>query len=79
MDKNIQSLSNQLYHIKHKLTDIEFYNLYNTLSLIAKKYEKPIVKKYIPPVVESETEEEEEYIEGSVASSISSSDSDFYY
>ena len=79
MDKNIQSLSNQLYHIKHKLTDIEFYNLYNTLSLIAKKYEKPIVKKYIPPVVESETEEEEEYIEDSVASSISSSDSDFYY
>ena len=79
MDKNIESLSNQLYNIKHKITDLEFYNLYNTLSLIVKKNKTHIVKKYIPPIVESDSEEEEEYIKSSVASSNSSEHSDFYY
>jgi len=35
MDRQIQSLSNQIYNIKHKITDLEYYNLYQTLKLIA--------------------------------------------
>ena len=36
MDNQIQSLSNQIYNIKRKITDLEYYNLMETLSLIAK-------------------------------------------
>tara|TARA_R100001591_G_scaffold100829_1_gene107383 strand:+ start:322 stop:579 length:258 start_codon:yes stop_codon:yes gene_type:complete len=36
MDNQIQSLSNQIYNIKRKITDLEYYNLMETLSVIAK-------------------------------------------
>ena len=36
MNSQIQSLSNQIYNIKTKITDLEYYNLMETLTLLAK-------------------------------------------
>ena len=36
MEAQLQSLSNQIYHIKHKITDLQFYNLMQTLQLLHK-------------------------------------------
>lgn len=35
MNNQIHSLSNQLFNIKHKITDLEYYNLMETLTLLA--------------------------------------------
>lgn len=36
MEQQLHSLSNQIYHIKGKITDLEFYNLMQTLQLLHK-------------------------------------------
>lgn len=35
MNNQLHSLSNQLFNIKHKITDLEYYNLMETLTLLA--------------------------------------------
>jgi len=36
MEAQLQSLSNQIFHIKDKITDLQYYNLMATLQLIHK-------------------------------------------
>ena len=47
MEAQLQSLSNQIYHIKHKISDLEFYNLMQTLQLLYKS-SAPDVEFVIP-------------------------------
>lgn len=79
MNNQIHSLSNQIYNIKDKISDLEYYNLMETLSLLMKIKDKSIIK-YQPPApswsYESSTHSSE-YIEESVESSNSSSHIDY--
>ena len=79
MNNQIHSLSNQIYNIKDKITDLEYYNLMQTLSLLMKIKDDSIIK-YQPPApswsYESLTHSSE-HIEESVESSNSSSHIDY--
>ena len=42
MEAQLQSLSNQIFHIKNKITDLEYYNLMATLQLLYKSSDSPV-------------------------------------
>jgi hypothetical protein len=79
MNNQIHSLSNQIYNIKDKITDLEYYNLMQTLSLLMKIKDDSIIK-YQPPAPSwsyESSNHSSEHIEESVASSNSSSHIDY--
>ena len=47
MEAQLQSLSNQIFHIKDKITDLQYYNLMATLQLLYKS-SAPDVEFVIP-------------------------------
>ena len=54
MEAQLQSLSNQIYHIKHKISDLQFYNLMQTLQLLHKSSHSPVEFVVdIPPSISS--------------------------
>lgn len=57
-DIQVHRMSDILYNVKHKMTDLEFYNLMETLTLIAKS-RRVIYEPRIPiPDVASESSNE---------------------
>jgi len=42
MEAQLQSLSNQIFHIKDKITDLQYYNLMATLQLLYKSSDSPV-------------------------------------
>ena len=54
MEAQLQSLSNQIYHIKHKISDLQFYNLMQTLQLLHKNSHSPVEFVVdVPPSISS--------------------------
>ena len=74
MNNEIQSLSNQLYNIKHKITDLEYYNLMETLTLLANGGNAVERALEVPPLTTSSAPSPppSPYIEESSIGSVSS-------
>ncbi len=74
MNNQIHSLSNQLYNIKHKITDLEYYNLMETLTLLANGGNAVERALEVPPLTTSSASSPppSPYIEESSNGSVSS-------
>ncbi len=73
MNNQIHSLSNQLFNIKHKITDLEYYNLMETLTLFVNSRNAVAgALEYVLPPLSSSEETSSSHIEESSIGSVSS-------